>query len=240
MNRRLGLVLLLALVGCSTEPGPERERDSTIPPASPDASVVTTADPSEVLDVAEVSMANVADVTYAGTTEIALESGKHRFKTQWVLAPGGRCQVTNRSRRLGVITTRQLGRASFDKYDRRAVVRVLKLPGYYAEDYAGKWLVSRSPLLGAEACSPSRLVPGPAYRSSFVAGEVTRIGDLEVRRFDGRNQYGPVSLWISTEDVQVLRWRGAARGETRDLWLKGIDKGRRLSRPPRGQVVELG
>lgn len=245
MKRLLGLVVALALAGCSNAPnetvthGESSDPLSAVPP-DPPTNAVTKLEPAEALDQAADAMAGVSDATYSGTATIRLDRGSHRFRTQWVLASGGTCQVTNSSRRLGEITTRQLKKASFDRYDRRAVVHLLGLPAYYAQDYARKWVRADRDLLGADACFPAGLVPGERFRSTFVARGLSEIRSQEVRRFDGRNAYGRVSLWIATaDDPVVMRWRGAARGESRDLWLTGLDRGKELTRPPAGRTADL-
>lgn len=249
MRRRFGLVALLVLFGCSSAPGAELPRSESAEQSTTDSGDVSatvaeiplvSTDPIQALGVAAQAMSRVSDVTYTGTARIKLGKGHHRFDTQWVLAPGGTCQVTNRSKHFGEVTTLQLRKASYDRYDRRAVVQLLQLPGYYAQDYAKKWVPAERDLLGARACLPGELVPGPRFRSTFVAAALTSIGDRQVRRFDGQNEYGRVSLWIATTgDPVVVRWRGAVRGESRDLWLRSVDKGRELSQPPEQRIADL-
>lgn len=228
MRRRVStaavaLVLAGGLIACGGEP--ETSADNGI----------VDMRPVEVLEAADEAMAALDDITYEGT---APWSDGSRAKTLDVYVIGKAYQRTQSNSRLGGFTRLCIGLDSWSHYNLRWYRRVTKMAPAQAKYFASTWLATPRGVLD---CADQELVPEPAARETFRAGDVVSVDGRPALRLDGEDDRGaPLTLWIATQGKPlVLRAAGGVDEETRwDRSLTQTNSGVELSRPPASRIRE--
>lgn len=233
------LATLLAVMSGTLGACGDDEPDKAAPP-KPNGIARMSA--PKALEAADKAMSTLKDVTYVGTFP-AFGRAPGELEGVGALVSSGNCQVTLRGDDFGELAIRVVGDRMFFKGDDKVGRKLFGLDQERADRLADRWLgeFPADPDV-REDCKPADLVPGAPFRAKFEAGETTTLDDDPdggpVRAFEGRDEDGPLTLWIATTgEPRVLRAEGRDEEGRWELTATMFDQGLELAAPD--DAVEL-
>lgn len=228
----VGLLLTMTLlVGCAEEKEPD---------PGPEPNGIAEMSVERALAAADKAMSKLSDATYRGSGPVPGE--RVHGRVAMVFVRGGNCQVTFNSAKLGTLMFRVLEQAAFFQVDEKAARKVLEAPPSAVDRFEDRWI--RVPMAGdrPRECELAELVPGDPWRGRFTAQGTRTVDGEEARVFKGRDQEGPLTLWIATTgEPLVLRFTGLDDEQGAwNLTSSDFDSGIDLRRPDPEDIVNLG
>lgn len=235
VTRRCAIVVVVAfgLNGCGAD---DDEKLSTSPELKPNG--IEDLEPAAAIREAADATRYVRDLTLEGTGPFPFEDGPIQARVRILVTKMGDCEVAMRSKRIGTITTRQIGQTSYLRAGVDGWTVGFGAPAGVARLFAGKW-ISRPSGDGHPACSIHELSAQSIDPDTCTGGDAGEVDGTPTLAFACEESGDPVTVEIATVgDPLAYRLSGADEDGPFDLRLVDHDSGEQIPVPPRRSVID--
>lgn len=221
----MAVVLALGSAGCGDDE-----------PAGPKSNGVREMEPAAALEAATKALAGLDDVTFGGTTTVTGKTGVLKGTGELVVRSDDTCQSTFRSKKLGRLVTRTVGKRVYVFADPGIMRGPLAYDAAKVASLKGRWQVAARP--ADRTCDLAELLPKPDRYATFEDAGTAELDGTPVRRFSGEDDDGsPMTVAIATEGDPLPLEISTKRGGASRFTLVARDSDVAIKAPPKGKLA---